>query len=60
MRFPITLINYMRAYFQSFLRYNELFVEKLRFCAVFTHERGTAYHLTFEHLHHHSTPLRNI
>ena len=24
------------------------------------HERGTAYHLTFEHLHHHSTRLRNI
>ena len=23
-------------------------------------ERGTAYHLTFEHLHHHSTRLRNI
>ena len=23
------------------------------------HERGTAYHLTFEHLHHHSTLLRN-
>ena len=24
------------------------------------HERGTAYHLTFEHLHHYSTRLRNI
>jgi len=24
------------------------------------HERGTAYHLTFEHLHDHSTRLRNI
>jgi len=24
------------------------------------HERGTAYHPTFEHLHHHSTRLRNI
>jgi len=24
------------------------------------HERGTAYHLTFEHLHHHSTRSRNI
>jgi len=24
------------------------------------HERGTAYHLTFEHLHHHLTRLRNI
>ena len=24
------------------------------------HERGTAYHLTFDHLHHHSTRLRNI
>jgi len=24
------------------------------------HEGGTAYHLTFEHLHHHSTRLRNI
>ena len=24
------------------------------------HERGTAYHLTVEHLHHHSTLLRNI
>ena len=24
------------------------------------HERGTAYHLTFEHLHHHSTLLRSI
>ena len=24
------------------------------------HERGTAYHLTFEHLHNHSTLLRNI
>ena len=23
------------------------------------HERGTAYHLTFEHLHNHSTRLRN-
>jgi len=24
------------------------------------HGHGTAYHLTFEHLHHHSTRLRNI
>jgi len=24
------------------------------------HERGTTYHLTFEHLHHHSTRSRNI
>jgi len=24
------------------------------------HERGTAYHLTFDYLHHHSTRLRNI
>jgi len=24
------------------------------------HGRGTAYHLTFDHLHHHSTRLRNI
>jgi len=24
------------------------------------HERGTAYHMTFEHLHNHSTRSRNI
>ena len=30
------------------------------FAVAAVHERGTAYHLTFEHLHHHLTRLRNI
>ena len=51
---PDPLAGFKGAYFSANLL-------TVAYCSLLpVHERGTAYHLTFEHLHRHSTRLRNM